>query len=47
MTDNISNIQAYYDRYTENDRLERHQLERDVTWRYLDKYLPPPVKYWK
>lgn len=40
MTDNISNIQAYYDRYTESDRLERHQLERDVTWRYLDKYLP-------
>lgn len=42
MPDNISDIQAYYDANVEreNDRLQRHQQERDVTWRYLDKYLP-------
>jgi S-adenosylmethionine-dependent methyltransferase len=40
VTDNISDILAYYDDYPEHDRLERHQLERDVTWRFLDKYLP-------
>jgi SAM-dependent methyltransferase len=42
MADNISDIQAYYDANVEkeNARLERHQQERDVTWRYLEKYLP-------
>jgi 2-polyprenyl-3-methyl-5-hydroxy-6-metoxy-1,4-benzoquinol methylase len=42
MTDDISDIQAYYDFNVEKEdaRLERHQQERDVTWRYLDKYLP-------
>ena len=42
MADNISDIQAYYDANVEKEdgRLERHQQERDVTWRYLDKYLP-------
>ena len=42
MPDNISDIQAFYDKTLEqeNSRLERHQLERDITWRYLDKYLP-------
>ena len=25
----------------ESGRLERHQLEADITWRYLDRYLPP------
>src|SRR4030042_3746088 len=44
MADYISDIRAYYDNYPEHDRLERHQLERDVTWRYLDKYLPPRGK---
>lgn len=40
--DDISDIQAFYNDYVEreNGRLERHQLERDITWRYLDKYLP-------
>jgi S-adenosylmethionine-dependent methyltransferase len=40
--DDVSDIHAFYDDYAEQEdgRLERHQLERDVTWRYLDKYLP-------
>jgi SAM-dependent methyltransferase len=43
MGDDISDIQAYYDGGVEKEhaRLERHQQERDITWRYLDKYLPP------
>jgi SAM-dependent methyltransferase len=42
MPDNISDIQAYYDGCVEkeNGRLEQHQQERDITWRYLGKYLP-------
>lgn len=42
MPDDISDIQKYYDNTVEQEdgRLERHQLERDITWRYLDKYLP-------
>jgi S-adenosylmethionine-dependent methyltransferase len=41
--DDISDIAAMYDRSVENEhsRLERHQLEYDVTWRYLNRYLPP------
>ncbi len=42
--DDISDIRKSYnlnwDR--EDDRLQRHQLERDITWRYLEKYLPRP-----
>jgi SAM-dependent methyltransferase len=43
MADDVSDIRAYYDACVEkeNIRLERHQQERDITWRYLDKYLPP------
>ncbi|UCB43179.1 MAG: class I SAM-dependent methyltransferase [Dehalococcoidales bacterium] len=43
MKDDISDIQSYYDDAVESElvRLERHQLERDITWRYLDRYLPP------
>jgi SAM-dependent methyltransferase len=43
MPDDVKDIQAYYDGYADKEsaRLERHQLERDVTWRYLDNYLPP------
>lgn len=42
MFDNISDIQSYYDNATEREleRLSRHQLEHDITWRYLDNYLP-------
>ncbi|OGO20758.1 MAG: hypothetical protein A2Z15_06030 [Chloroflexi bacterium RBG_16_50_11] len=46
MVDDITDIQAYYDKRVEQEhgRLERHQQERDITWRYLDKYLPPRGK---
>ena len=42
MSDDISDISAYYnsDPEREHFRLERHQLEHDLTWRYLDQYLP-------
>jgi SAM-dependent methyltransferase len=44
--DDVSDIRAYYDGGVEkeNGRLERHQQERDITWRYLDKYLPKSGK---
>lgn len=43
MSDDISDIVAFYNRSpeTEHTRLERHQLEYDLTWRYLERYLPP------
>jgi S-adenosylmethionine-dependent methyltransferase len=46
MPDDISDIQAFYDNNVmkEHGRLERHPVERDVTMRYLDKYLPPEGK---
>ena len=42
MSDDVSDISAYYnsDPDREHDRLARHQLEYDLTWRYLDQYLP-------
>ena len=42
MIDDVSDIQSYYDEAADREliRLERHQLECDITWRYLDKYLP-------
>lgn len=41
--DDITDIREMYDASwdRENNRLNRHQLEHDVTWLYLDKYLPP------
>jgi len=46
VADDISDIQAFYDKAIEQEhgRLDRHQIERDVTWRYLEKYLPPRGK---
>lgn len=43
MIDDISDIAALYnsDPEREHSRLERHQLEHDLTWRYLNQYLPP------
>ena len=43
MRDDISDIAALYDSGVEyeDSRLERHQLEYDLTWRYLTRYLPP------
>jgi S-adenosylmethionine-dependent methyltransferase len=42
MGDDTSDIRQLYDDNVEkeNTRLERHQLEHDMTCRYLDKYLP-------
>jgi SAM-dependent methyltransferase len=43
MIDDVSDIEAMYSNDLEREhlRLERHQLEYDITWRYLNKYLPP------
>ncbi len=43
MTDDIGDIAEFYNRSVEAEhaRLERHQLEFDLTWRYLSRYLPP------
>ena len=40
--DDIRDIQEYYNNSVEGEenRLERHQLERDITWLYLEQYLP-------
>jgi SAM-dependent methyltransferase len=42
VSDDVSDIASFYnsDPEREHDRLERHQLEYDLTWRYLDQYLP-------
>jgi S-adenosylmethionine-dependent methyltransferase len=42
MADDVSDIADYYnsDPAREHSRLTRHQLERDMTWRYLNQYLP-------
>lgn len=43
MIDDVSDIAELYNRnpQEEHARLERRQLEYDLTWRYLDRYLPP------
>ncbi|MFO7698761.1 MAG: class I SAM-dependent methyltransferase [Anaerolineae bacterium] len=40
--DDITDIERLYsgDPEREDSRLERHQLEYDLTWRYLERYLP-------
>lgn len=40
--DDVSDIAAFYNSQVEQEgiRLSRHQLERDLTWRYLKRYLP-------
>jgi S-adenosylmethionine-dependent methyltransferase len=42
MIDDISDIAAYYNSNSEREhsRLEQHQLEYDLTWHYLEQYLP-------
>jgi S-adenosylmethionine-dependent methyltransferase len=42
MIDDVSDIAAFYDSdpRKEHLRLEREQLEYDLTWRYLERYLP-------
>ncbi len=46
MTDDINDIIYYYnsDPDREHTRLDVHQLEFELTWRYLDLYLPPRGK---
>lgn len=43
MIDDVSDIAEMYSSNPqgEHSRLERRQLEHDLTWRYLDRYLPP------
>ena len=43
MIDDVDDIAFYYDKSQESEhsRLDRHQLEHDLTWRYLNQYLPP------
>ena len=40
--DDVSDIQEMYNHAPdrEHERLERHQLEHDITWRYFERYLP-------
>lgn len=42
MIDDISDIAAFYASAPEREhcRLEQHQLEYDLTWRYFNQYLP-------
>src|SRR5512143_3822423 len=42
MIDDVSDIAAFYngDPETEHSRLAQHQLESELTWRYLNRYLP-------
>lgn len=42
MTNDVSDIAAYYDSdpAREHGRLDLHKLEEDLTWCYLDSYLP-------
>jgi S-adenosylmethionine-dependent methyltransferase len=44
--DDVSDIAAYYNLNAagESTRLERHQLEHNLTWRYLRRYLPDQGK---
>jgi SAM-dependent methyltransferase len=46
MPDDISDIRAFYDSNVDKEegRLARHPIEHDITWRYLEKYLPPSGK---
>lgn len=43
MSDDVSDIRAFYNSspQREHERLAQHQLEYDLTWRYLKRYLPP------
>ena len=42
MIDDVDDIALYYDKSQESEhsRLDRHQLEHDLTWGYLNQYLP-------
>ena len=42
MQDDVSDIATFYNNSPEkeHERLDRHQLEHDLTWRYFKRYLP-------
>jgi S-adenosylmethionine-dependent methyltransferase len=46
MADDITDIRDYYNNPDtgEGSRLDRHQLERDVTRRYFQEFLPPQAR---
>ena len=41
--DDVRDVRDYYEGGVDQEdaRLEQHQLERDLTWRHLARYLPP------
>ena len=41
--DDLTDVREMYNAAwgAESTRLQRHRLEADITWRYLDRYLPP------
>ena len=41
--DDLTDVREMYNAAwgAESTRLQRHQFEADITWRYLDRYLPP------
>ena len=43
LMDDLTDIREFYNAAwdAEENRLERHQLEADITWRYVNLYLPP------
>jgi hypothetical protein len=49
MTDDVSDIGVFYDSDPEREhhRLEQHQLEYDLTWRYLKHICPLRGLFWK
>lgn len=44
--DDLTDIQEWYNNSWDGEetRLVRHQLEADISWMYLDRYLPPSGK---
>ncbi|HWU45042.1 MAG TPA: class I SAM-dependent methyltransferase, partial [Bdellovibrio sp.] len=42
--DEIEDIEQYYQLYDEEGRLDRNQLEFEITWKYLKEYLPKSGK---
>lgn len=42
--DDIKDIEKYYDSYDEEGRLDRNQLEYEMTWKYLKGFLPATGK---
>ena len=49
MKDNVDDIRDFYDARAsdEESRLATHQLEYDLTLKYLDRYLPTSGRSWR